>query len=95
MVDPVDPTTRTSPSYAAPRAHTAAPAAPETPVPERQSSQFTTEIVHRESPTGELGINVVRVLNPQTGEPIYQSPPEGVLVMLETALWRLRKKDVS
>ena len=62
------------------------PALPEPP-------HYDVEIVRRGDAVGGLGINVVRMLNPSTGQPIYQSPPEGVLVMLENALWRLRTKD--
>ena len=63
--------------------------APELPEP----PHYDVEIVRRGDAVGGLGINVVRMLNPSTGQPIYQSPPEGVLVMLENALWRLRTKD--
>ena len=63
----------------------------------RQESEAGTEVTieRREGKDGAPDINVVTVLNRATGQPIYQSPPEGVLVMLESALWRLRKKEAD
>ncbi|RKS80143.1 hypothetical protein CLV35_0564 [Motilibacter peucedani] len=87
---PPPPPQSAPPGAAAPAPH----GSREEPSPElAPASQLDVQVVRRDSRAGEMGINVVRVLNPRTGEPIYQSPPEGVLVMLESALWRLRKKD--
>ena len=37
-------------------------------------------------------VNVVRILDRETGKPIFQMPPDGVLKMIDVALWRLREK---
>jgi hypothetical protein len=91
MVEPVEPTTRTSTSSVWWRTPGFLP----TPAAPTPAAGFDVEVVRHDAQAGEMGINVVQVLNPRTGEPIYQSPPEGVLVMLESALWRLRKKDTD
>ncbi|RZS91408.1 hypothetical protein EV189_0649 [Motilibacter rhizosphaerae] len=63
--------------------------------PVQEPSRPDIEITRRQGKDGGPSTNVVTVLNPETGKPIYQSPPEGVLVMLESALWRLRKKETD